>query len=104
MCIEYRLLNEHTISDAYPMPSMERFLNVGKARLFTTMDLSSAFWQATLSEEDSLKTDFSFEGMTYCWEGMPFGLKNAPPTFQRLGERVLATLGGGGYTSTQMIY
>jgi hypothetical protein len=47
-----------------------------------------------LSEEDSVKTCFSFEGQTYRWVVMPFWLKNAPPTFQRLGERVLSNLIG----------
>jgi hypothetical protein len=43
MCIDYRMLNEHTIRDAYPMPSTERLLDVGKAKFFTKMDLASAF-------------------------------------------------------------
>ena len=78
MCVDYRLLNEHTVGDAYLMPNMERFLDVGRARYFTKMDLSSALWQVPLSEEDSMKTCLSFEGKTYRWMVMPFGLKNAP--------------------------
>ena len=96
LCVDFRLLNEHTVRDAYPMPSMERLPDVGKARFFTKMDLASAFWQVPLSKEDSMKTAFSFDGKTYIWKVMPFGLKNAPPTFQRLGEKILASLIGRG--------
>ena len=96
MCVDYRLLNEHTIPDSYPMPALERLLDVGRAKWFTKMDLSSAFWQVPLSDEDSLKTAFHFLGRTYVWRVLPFGLKNAPPTFQRLGEKVLASLLGRG--------
>ena len=60
------------------------------------MDLASAFWQVPLSREDSYKTAFSFEGVTYVWKVMPFGLRNAPPTFQRLGEKILASMIGHG--------
>ena len=42
-CCDFRLLNEHTVSDKYPMPSLERQLDVGKAKYFTKMDLASAF-------------------------------------------------------------
>ena len=79
LCVDFRHLIEHTVRDAYPMPSMERLLDVGKARFFTNMDLASAFWQDPLSKEDSMKTAFSFDGKTYIWKVMPFGLKNAPP-------------------------
>ena len=77
LCCDFRLLNEHTVSDKYPMPSLERQLDVGKARYFTKMDLASAFWQIPIAPEDQRKTAFHFEGRSYKWLVMPFGLKNA---------------------------
>ena len=95
-CCDFRLLNEHTVSDKYPMPSLERQLDVGKARYFTKMDLASAFWQIPIAPEDQHKTAFHFEGRSYKWLVMPFGLKNAPPTFQRLVDKILSDLLGRG--------
>ena len=95
-CCDFRLLNEHTVSDKYPMPSLERQLDVGKARYFTKMDLASAFWQIPIAPEDQPKTTFSFEDRSYKWLVMPFGLKNAPPTFQRLVDKILSDLIGRG--------
>ena len=106
-CCDFRLLNEHTVSDKYPMPSLERQLDVGKARYFTKMDLASAFWQIPIAPEDQHKTGFHFEGRSYKWLVMPFGLKNAPPTFQRLVDKVLADLLGRGvyvYIDDILIY
>ena len=95
-CCDFRLLNEHTVSDKYPMPSLEQQLDIGKAKFFTKMDLASAFWQIPIAPEDQLKTTFHFEGRSYKWVVMPFGLKNAPPTFQRLVDKVLSGLLGRG--------
>jgi len=91
-CVDFHLLNEHTVPDAYPMPNLERQLEIGRSKFFTELDLSSAFWQIPLNERDQLKTTFHFEGKSYVWLVMPFDLKNAPPTFQRLVDKVLAGL------------
>ena len=93
-CVDFRLLNQHTIGDSYPMPHLERQLDIGKARYFTKLDLASAFWQVQIAPEDRRKTVFHFEGRSYQWVVMPFGLKNSPPTFQRLIEKVLKDLLG----------
>ena len=106
-CVDFRLLNEHTVPDVYPMPNLERQLDIGKANFFTKLDLSSAFWQIPLAERDQLKTTFHFEGRSFVWLVMPFGLKNAPPTFQRLVDKVLAGLIGRGvyaYIDDILIY
>ena len=99
LCVDFRLLNSHTVKDSYPMPSLEEQLNVGDAKWFTKIDLSSAFWQIPLAESDQLKTTFHFEGRSYVWLVMPFGLRNAPPTFQRLMDKTLAGLIGKGVYS-----
>ena len=67
-CCDFRLLNEHTVSDKYPMPSLERQLDVGKARYFTKMDLASAFWQIPIALEDNTRLPSTLrEGVTSGW-------------------------------------
>ena len=60
------------------MPNLERQLDIGHATLFTKLDLASAFCQVAIDPKDQLKTTFHFEGRSYVWMVMPFGLKNAP--------------------------
>ena len=62
VCCDFRLLNEHTVSDSYPMSNLERQLDVGSAQFFTKIDLVSAFWQIPIAVEDQDKTTFHFEG------------------------------------------
>ena len=62
------------------------------ARWFSTLDLSSGYWQIALDEDAKQKSAFVVRSGLYCWRVMPFGLCNAPSTFERLMERVLAGL------------
>ena len=78
-CTDFRLLNEHTIGDSFPMPSLEKQLNIGKAKFFSKIDLASAFWQIQIAPQDRHKATFSFEGRSYQWVVMPFGLKTHHP-------------------------
>ena len=60
MCIDFRMLNEQTVKDAYPLPRIDDSLNdLAHCRYFTTLDMGSAFWQVSLSEEDQVKTAFA---------------------------------------------
>jgi hypothetical protein len=94
MCIDYRTLNKLTERDAYQMPIMTDQLNVRKAGFFTKLDLASAFWKVPIRKRDRVKTSFSFQGRTYQWRVMPFGLRNAPATFQRLVDKVFKGMVG----------
>ena len=61
-CCEFRYLNAVTIEDAYPIPRIEESLSkLGDAKFFTTLDLSSAFWQVPLRKKDREKTGFACE-------------------------------------------
>lgn len=90
LVIDYRKLNEKTIDDRYPIPNItDMFDKLGKSNLFTTLDLFSGFWQIEVHSDSIQKTAFSVENGHYEFLKMPFGLKNAPATFQRVMDHVL---------------
>lgn len=95
MVIDYRTLNEKTIGDAYPLPNITEILDqLGSAKYFSVFDLASGFHQIPMHEPDAQKTAFSTPYGHYQFTRMPFGLKNAPATFQRLMDQVLCGLQG----------
>lgn len=88
--IDYRKLNEVTVSDKFPIPNIDNILEkLGKAQYFTTLDLAKGFHQILVKPEDRRKTAFSTPFGHYEYIRMPFGLKNAPSTFQRLMNSIL---------------
>jgi transposase InsO family protein len=89
-CVDYRSLNDVTVKDAYPLPRVDDCLDaLSGAKWFSCMDLNSGFWQIALDERDKEKTSFATTQGLYQFKVMPFGLVNAPSTFQRLMEDVL---------------
>ncbi|CAF1442348.1 unnamed protein product, partial [Didymodactylos carnosus] len=92
-CIDFRKLNEVTIKDTYPIPRIDDTLDALKgAKYFSTLDLSSGFWQVELDEGSKEKTAFVTHEGIFQFEVMLFGLTNAPATFQRLMDLVLRGL------------
>ncbi|XP_076285579.1 uncharacterized protein LOC143211634 [Lasioglossum baleicum] len=95
MVIDFRALNEKTISDKYPLPQITEILDrLGGAKYFSIFDLASGFHQIEMDPKDRQKTAFTTPNGHYEFSRMPFGLKNAPPTFQRLMDQVLTGLQG----------
>lgn len=97
--IDYRRLNDITVSEVYPLPLITDILDqLGHSKYFSTLDLASGFHQICLIPKDTEKTGFSVttNGISGHFEftRMPFGLKNAPSTFQRLMNSVLSGLQG----------
>ena len=93
-CIDFRKLNALTVKDSHPLPHIcETVESLVGAGHYSTFDMNSGFWQVPMDEESKQYTTFTLGSMgLYECESMPFGLCNAPPTFQRLMQNCLGEL------------
>ena len=92
-CVDYRQLNKVTRKDAYPLPRTDTCLDaMSGAKWFSTFDLRSSYHQVEVRPEDADKTAFICRDGLYRFVTMPFGLCDAPATFQRLMDMILSGL------------
>ena len=93
-CIDFRKLNSSTVKDSHLLPHIcETLASLTGAAHYSTFDMNSGFWQVPMDEESKQYTAFTLGSMgLYECESMPFGLCNAPPTFQRLMQNCLGEL------------
>lgn len=95
MCVDFRKLNQVSVGDAYPLPNITDILDqLGKSKYYTTLDLAQGYHQVKMHPDHCEKTAFSTDKGHFEFLRVPFGLKGAPATFQRLMNTVLAGLSG----------
>ena len=82
ICIDYKDLNKACPKDCFPLPRIEQLLSF--------MDAYSGYNQIRMHEPDQIKTTFVTDRGLYCYKVMPFGLRNAGATYQRLVNRMFA--------------
>ena len=92
-CVDYRRLNSITERDVYPLPRIDDIIDkLAGSQYFTTLDLKAGYWQIPIDEEDKKKTAFVTTDGLYEFNVLPFGLSNAPASFQRIINSVLGAL------------
>ena len=83
-CVDYRGLNKITKKDRYPLPLIyETLRNIGRAKWYTKLDVIAAFHKIRIAEGDEWMTAFRTRYGLFEWMVTPFGLANAPSTFQK---------------------
>ena len=89
-CVDYRKLNGVTRRDSHPIPHVQDTLDcLHGTSHFSCLDLRSGYWQVEVDDESKAKTAFTTHNGLFEFRKMPFGLANAPSTFQRLMYAVL---------------
>ncbi|GJW33159.1 reverse transcriptase domain-containing protein [Tanacetum coccineum] len=84
VCIDYRKLNEATRKDHFPLPFMDQMLErLAGNEYYCFLDGFSGYFQIPIDPRDQEKTTFTCPYGTFAYRRMPFGLCNAPGTFQR---------------------
>lgn len=92
-CVNLKRLNDLTVTDNFPVPDIDVLLrDLKESTVFSELDLTSAYWQFGISENDKRKTAFIAEGRLWEFERVPFGAKNAPAFFQRALMKLLGDL------------
>lgn len=95
ICIDFRRLNDVTKKCSYPLPNAEDCLEpLGGNIYFSQLDLASGYWQIPLSDRAKELTSFRSEDGQFHFLKMPFGLCNAPASFQRMVNALFSNLRG----------
>ena len=90
-CVDYRKLNAITTRDSHPLPCIQDILDgMAGAKIFSTLDLRSGYWQIPMHKDSKDKTTFTCHRGIYRFKRLSFGLKNAPGVFQRFMNKIFA--------------
>ncbi|XP_068216703.1 uncharacterized protein [Palaemon carinicauda] len=85
LCFDYRKVNDLTVADSFPLPRIEDCIDkIGNAKYISKLDLLKGYWQVPLTENArEISAFITPEGLFEC-KVMPFGMRNAASTFQRM--------------------
>ena len=85
-CVDYRKLNGQILDEASALPIINEVLrDLSSAKIFSVLDLKNGYWQVPMDDNSKRLTAFTTpDGATFQFRRMPFGLKNAPATFQNM--------------------
>ena len=93
MVVDFRKLNEKTIGDDHPLPDITEILDqLGQSKYFTCLDMVMGYHQIELEPGEGSNTAFSTKQGHWEYLRLPFGLKTAPATFQKMTNSVLSGL------------
>ena len=94
-CIDFRNVNSLTMSDSYALPLLDELIDeLGKSKVFSVFDARSAYWSIELNPDDKAKTAFSDGTFLWQFRRMPYGLKTAGATYQRMVNFILSPVLG----------
>ena len=95
VCVDFTDLNKACLKDSYPLSRIDKLVDeTSGCELLSFMDAFSGYHQIMMHPFDEEKTSFITEKGTYCYKVMPFGLKNAGATYQRMINKVFKDLLG----------
>jgi len=105
-CTDFHKVNSVTKSDSYPIPRVEDCIDyIGCSKYVTKFDLLKGYWQVPLSNRAKEISAFVTPDGFFQYKVMPFGMKNAPATFQRMLNKIIAGLEGcQGYIDDVIVY
>jgi len=95
MCMDFTDLNKACPKDSYPLPNIDTLVDSASGcKMLSFLDAFSGYNQIKMHPRDDSKTAFMTDTCSYCYKVMPFGLKNAGATYQRLMDKILAPMLG----------
>src|ERR1041385_856557 len=90
MCVNYGAINKHCPKDHFPLPRIDQIIgSTAGCGLLSFLDAYSGYNQIRMKEEDEEHTSFITPCGVFCYQTMPFGLKNARATYQRMMQACL---------------
>ena len=90
MCVDYGPVNKHCPKDHFPLPRIDQIIeSTAGCDLLSFLDAYSGYNQIRMKEEDEEHTSFIIPYSVFCYRTMPFGLKNAGATYQRMMQACL---------------
>ena len=105
-CTDFRKVNDKTKSDSFPIPRIADCIDqIGNAKFVSTFDMLKGYWQVPLTQHAREISAFVTPSGLYQYKVMPFGMKNAPATFQRMVNKLVRDIDGcEGYIDDVVIF